>query len=407
MSPLRPRWPAGRWVAVLIAVVVLVAGAVFVLGTGGPSNTLTAHFTSAVGVYPGSDVRVLGVKVGEILEVEPEGSTVRIRMRYDSSYKVPADAVAVIIAPSVVSDRYVQLAPVYTGGPTMPDGADLPTSRTASPVELDDIYRSLDELNVALGPRGANADGSLSRLLAVGRDNLEGNGEQLNETITSLSEATDALAHGREDLFGTIRNLERFTRALAASDAEVRKFNDRLAQVSAQLAGEKQELAAALRTLAVALGQVASFVRENRDLLVSNVEVLSEVTKVLVRQKQALADVLDFAPTALSNLNLAYNPSSGTLDSRDNMMAPEDLAVFICTAVARLPQQQIPQECFSLVRLLAERGVRIPEPLRALLAELPVSTVPGAYSDEAEPRQPPGGSDERDRTLGGILKGGR
>ncbi|MCW2777468.1 MAG: virulence factor Mce, partial [Frankiales bacterium] len=85
--------------------------------TGGPElKTLTAHFDKSVGVYVHNDVRMLGVKIGEVTAIQPEGRTVKIAMTYDSQYKIPADAKAVLIAPSIVSDRYVQLTPVYDSG---------------------------------------------------------------------------------------------------------------------------------------------------------------------------------------------------------------------------------------------------------------------------------------------------
>ncbi len=405
-----------KLVAAAIAAAVLACGVVYVFGRNGDLNTVSARFSSAVGIYAGSDVRVLGVKIGEITAVKPDGASVRIDMAFDRKYKVPAEAVAVIVPPSVVSDRYVQLSPVYSGGPTLADGAALPLDRTATPVELDDIYKSLNDLNTALGPDGANKDGALSRLLRVGRENLEGNGDEINSTIKDLSKASKALSDGRDDLFGSVRNLQQFTTALASSDAEVRKFNENLASVSRQLDAEKEELAAAIRNLSLALAQVAAFIKENRQALTSNVEALAEVSAVLVRQKEALSTFLDVAPTALSDLNLSYNPSAGTLDTRNNFSASQDLPIFVCTALSRLPVQQIPQQCFTLVQLLAKNGVAMPEGLKPLLKLLPVRTVPGAYSPSpndppatADPTPvvpaPPSPSDPLDKTLGGILKG--
>jgi phospholipid/cholesterol/gamma-HCH transport system substrate-binding protein len=400
-----------KLIAAAVAAVVLACGAVFVLGGNGDLTTVSARFSSAVGIYAGSDVRVLGVKIGEITTVEPDGPDVLVEMAYEKKYKVPADAVAVIVPPSVVSDRYVQLAPVYSGGPALADGTKLPVERTATPVELDDIYQSLDDLNTALGPDGANKNGSLSRLLKVGRDNLEGQGDEINSTIKDLATATETLSEGRKDLFGTVRNLQQFTTALASSDAQVRRFNENLATVSRQLDAEKEELAAAIRNLSLALAQVAAFVKGNRAALTSNVAALSEVTAVLVKQKEALATFLDVAPTALSNLNLSYNPSAGTLDTRNNFAASQDLPIFVCTALARLPVQQIPQECFTLVQVLAQRGIAIPAGLKPLLKLLPIRTVPGAYSPPAPAGAATGvpaapiPSDPLDLTLGGILKG--
>ena len=104
----------------------------------------------------------------------------------------------------------------------------------------------------------------------------------------------------------------------------MRAFNTDLASVADQLAGERGELALALKNLAVALGEVASFVKENRANLTTDIAGLADITGVLAKQKDALAEVLDAGPVALSNLQNAYNPASGTLDTRDNAEQLDD-----------------------------------------------------------------------------------
>ena len=116
--------------------------------------------------------------------------------------RIPAKAV--LVAPSIVSDRYVQLTPVWTGGDTLPDGTHLSLGRTAAPVELDQIYANIDELNKALGPNGANKNGALSNLLNVGADNLNGNGAALGNMIAQLGAATRTLSGSQDNLFQTI-----------------------------------------------------------------------------------------------------------------------------------------------------------------------------------------------------------
>lgn len=293
-----------------------------------PSIQVTAYFTRTVGVYAGSDVRVLGVKVGEITDVIPQGTQVKVVMDVDRSVKIPADAAAVVVPPSLVSDRYVQLTPVYQAGPQLAAGAVIPLERTATPLELDEIYSTLDELSVALGPNGANADGALNDLVDTAAANLEGNGESLNSTFTSLSGAVQTLSNSSGDLFATVSNLQTFTSALAVHDAEVRTFNTTLADVSVQLAGERQDLALALQKLSVALSDVAAFVAENKTALSTNISKLVDITKVFVDQRDALSEALDTAPVAVGNLANAYNDTAGTLDTRDNRMDP---ATTVCS----------------------------------------------------------------------------
>jgi phospholipid/cholesterol/gamma-HCH transport system substrate-binding protein len=382
-----------------------------------PGRRLVAHFTQTVGIHPGSEVRVLGVKIGDVVAVRPEGRSVRVELRYSAKYRVPADAQAVVVPPSIVSDRYIQLAPAYAGGPALADGADIPLSRTAVPLELDDIYRSLDELNRALGPSGANAGGALSNLVGTARKNLDGNGDQLHDTLAGLSDALSTVADRRDDLFKTIANLQDFTTALARSDAQVRAFNQQLATVAEQLAAEREDIAAALRSLATALADITGFVRENRTALSSNVAALADVTGVLVRQQRALIDVLDVAPLALSNLNLSYNPRSGTLDTRDNALGPYDPASYVCSLIVNVvPIAQVPKACVDLARTLVARKLPLTNELRRLVGLPPVPSIPGGIPSAAAGAAPgapsppglSGGPDQssRDLTMGGILRGG-
>ena len=103
--------------------VVLLAGLVAVLLPHGGTRDGTAYFTRAVGLYKGSDVRVLGVRIGEVRTVTAQGDRVRVDFVYDDKYKVPVNAKAVVIAASVVSDRYVQLHPgLYRWSRAWPTG---------------------------------------------------------------------------------------------------------------------------------------------------------------------------------------------------------------------------------------------------------------------------------------------
>src|SRR5687768_13870964 len=159
--------------AVPLVIVALVAAAVLTMVGGDDTKRLVAHFPRAVSVYEGSEVRVLGVAIGKVEKVTPSGTDVEITMAYDADVNLPADAKAAIVSPSIVGDRFIQLTPVFQeGDEVMPDNTELELTQTAVPIELDQIFESLDTLNVALGPTGANENGALSDLLAVTADNF-------------------------------------------------------------------------------------------------------------------------------------------------------------------------------------------------------------------------------------------
>jgi len=308
-----------RLVVPLCVLALVVAAGLTMFSGGDGSKKLTAHFPRAISIYVGSPVKVLGVPVGAVDKVTPSGTDVVVEMHYDKDIKVPADAKAVIVSPSIVGDRYIQLTPVYEGGPLLADGAVLDAQETAVPLELDQIYSSLDQLNVALGPNGANKNGALSDLLSTTAQNFGGEGAQFHQTIQDFSTLSQTLDDNKEALFGSARELEGFISTLATNDKTVRQFNQSLSDVSDMLSGEKEDLAAALHNLSVGLGDVATFVKENRDILGQNITHINRVAKVLVKQRDALDETLRDAPVALNNLALTYNPQAGTLDTNANM----------------------------------------------------------------------------------------
>ena len=359
----------------IVAVLALVVTAVVLVTLMHPGGKrVTAYFATTIGVYPGNDVRVLGVPVGSITSVQPQGDVVRVDMQVeDDEVRIPADAQAVVIAPSLVSDRYVQLTPVYTSGPELPDGAVIPRERTAVPLELDDLFRSLNEISEALGPNGANAQGSLSALVDVGAQNLAGNGAALGNTIDNLGHATETLAGSRDDLFGSITNLQAFTTNLAVNDAQVRTFNDQLAEVNALLATERADLGLALEQLSIALADVSAFVQDNRAVLRSNVDKLVDVSGVLVAQRDALVEVADVAPAALGNLVNAGNSASGTLDARVDILELEQLETdptgAICELLARAAPEPLPTVIGQLCGAIGAAQSGPPQPLVPVLGQ--------------------------------------
>ncbi len=310
--------------ALIAVVAVVAAGAGWWLFQNAGTTKITAYFDKSVGIYSGSDVRVLGVKVGRVDSVEPQGEQVQVTMTVERGVDIPADAKAAQVTPSVVSDRYIQLTPAYTGGEKMASDAEIPRERTATPVEVDQLYASVTELSQALGPDGANKDGALSNLVDSAAANLDGNGDALGNTFSKLSDAARTLSDSRTDIFDTIKNLQVFVSALAANDTQVRQFNTQLADLSGFLAGEKDNLGLALNQLSLALGDVARFVENNRELLGRNIDGLTTVTQTVANRRDELAESLVTIPLALSNLVNAHDAESGTLQMRVDLPDLQD-----------------------------------------------------------------------------------
>ena len=300
--------------AALVVVALVIGGLLVFRGQG---KQVTAYFSETIGVYPGSTVRVLGVPVGTVNSVTPDGAKVKVIMTLNPGVAIPAKASALIISPSVVADRYVQLTPAYTSGPQIANGAVIPVARTAVPVEVDQVYSSLAKLAGALS--GANSHGALSQAIKTGAANLAGNGSYLRAMITQFSGLSKTLGGSANNLFASIGYLQSFTTMLKNNNGQVKLAERQLADVSAFLASDRQDLSAAITDLAVALNQVKSFIGNNRKLIDGNVSKLAAITSILSRERASLASALDVVPLVADNLVNAYDTTRHTLDSRGDL----------------------------------------------------------------------------------------
>ncbi|QIS08506.1 MCE family protein [Nocardia arthritidis] len=332
-----PNWARRlpRWVLILAGV--LVIALVVTVAWGGITNIgkskITAYFQSTTGLYPGDDVRVLGVKVGRIDSIEPGSDKVRVELTIDRGISLPADAKAVIIAPSLVSARFIQLAPAYTGGPKLRDGGEIGIERTAVPVEWDDIKAELSKLATTLGPVGEDKEGSFGRFVNTAASNLDGNGDKFRQTLHELSATLNTLSDGRTDLFGTIRNLQKFVDVLSASNEQIVQFGGRLASVASVLNGVSTDLGAGLDNLDSAVADVKRFLDTSGPTLTDSVRKLADATQIIVDKRPELERVLHSGPTALVNFYQLYKPAQGTLTGAVALGNFANPVSFLCGSV--------------------------------------------------------------------------
>lgn len=309
--------PTMRFLAIVLGLALVLGGIVTGMRLLRDPVTFTAEFDSAVGLYPGSDVQVLGVPVGTVTKVEPVGEKVRVSMELDKGEKVAADTGAVIVAPTLVSDRYVQLTEPWTRGPELKSGAKITT--TAVPVEIDEMYKSLVDVGQQLGPNGANKNGALSDFLETLAANLDGQGANLNQMISKFSDASATVSGFDKDFFQTIKNLDTLNSTLLEHDTGVAGANKQLAVVARYLSEDRENLSSAITELGDALALLEGFIKDNRGALKRSVDGLRGPTQVLVKQRKSLEEAVRTIPLALQNFIKAYDPSSNTISGRGNL----------------------------------------------------------------------------------------
>ncbi|OBG22795.1 mammalian cell entry protein [Mycolicibacterium celeriflavum] len=323
----RSRWLRPMVVAVLV---ITLAVGVFLVWPTRIGNKVTAYFTSAVGLYPGDDVRIVGVPVGTIEAIEPRANDVKVTMMLDHGVQVPADAKALIIAPNLVSARFVQITPAYTGGAVMADGAEISLARTAVPVEWDEVKEQLTQLSAQLGPKPGSVQGPLTEFVNQAADTFDGNGDSFRQALRELSQTAGRLGDSRTDLFGTIRNLQVLVDALSNSNEQIVQFSNHVASVSQVLAESSADLDYTLGTLNQALADVRGFLNESNEALIGQVTKLADFTSILTERSEDIEQVLHITPNGLTNFYNIYNPAQGTVGGLLTLPNFANPVQFIC-----------------------------------------------------------------------------
>lgn len=339
------------WLAGLL-VLLLAAGLVDLRVPWAPRVTYTAEFASARGLYEGDEVRVMGVPVGRVTGIEPRGDRVVVDLEVDRDQPLPADVDAVVMSPTLVAARFVQLSPPYTGGPTTEPGATIGLAHTAVPVEWNELVTQLHRLSGTLGPAPGDATGPAGRAVAAADDVLSGRGDDLRDTVRRLRAALQTVSDGRDDLFGTVRNLETFTTAMEHSGEQIVAFNEVMAAVTVTVDRGRGDIGPALTELDVAVDEVARFVRENREVGVDTARSTTELLEVLATQRDDIAQILHVAPPALSNLQGIYQPAHNAVISALALTNFANPMQFICSALAAAEETDVHTASEECVRLL-------------------------------------------------------
>jgi phospholipid/cholesterol/gamma-HCH transport system substrate-binding protein len=352
--------------AVVLAVA-MIAGLVVVtrslLDAVGKTHVV-AYFDNSNGLFKGDEVRILGVAVGEIDSIEPQPDRVKITFWVNDEYQVPADAKAAILSPQLITSRAIQLTPVYSSGPVMADGAVIGQDRTVVPMEWDDLRQQLEKLSDALQPTQPGGVSTLGAFVDTAADNLRGQGANIRDTVIKMSKAFSAFGDHSNDIFSTLKNLSILVSALQDSTTVLTALNRNLAGVTAQLANDPNEVGQAITDLHAAVGDVRSFIADNREPLGTTTDKLASISNAVAASREDIEQTLHVVPNAFQNLINIYQPAQASLTGAlvvNNFANP---ITFLCGAIqaaSRLGAEQASKLCVQyLAPIIKNRQYNFP-----------------------------------------------
>jgi phospholipid/cholesterol/gamma-HCH transport system substrate-binding protein len=344
----------------------LVAGVVLVVrgSTTVARTDITAYFDNSNGIFTGDDVKILGVPVGKIETIEPQAERVKITFWVNDKYRVPADARAVILSPTLVTARSIQLTPAYTSGPAMQSHSVIPQDRTAVPVEFDDLRQQLEKLTSMLQPTQPGGVSTLGAFVNTAADNLRGEGADLRATLIKISQVFSALGDHNDDIFTTVKQLSTLVSALQSSTDLMRSLNQSLASVSALLANTPDEVGHAVSDANAAAGDIQAFLANNRESLGTTSDKLTSLSNAVIESMDDIKQTLHVAPNAFSNFVAQYQPAQAALSGALAVNNFANPITFLCGAIqaaSRLGAEQAAKLCVQyLAPIVKNRQFNFP-----------------------------------------------
>ncbi|GAB20564.1 Mce family protein [Gordonia effusa NBRC 100432] len=326
-----PRIPL-RWLVVAL-VLVATAIAVVAMVTARTDNRLTIHaqFTDAAGLYVGNEVTILGAPVGRIDSISPGSDTVTVTVSLPAGTVLPAEVSAVALAPSVIADRHIELTPAYTSGPQLEDDSTIPITRTRTPVSIDSLVNSIDDLAAAFAT--APGDTPINDYLTTAERNLAGNGTRISATLHALSNALKTGSTSAADLKSLISSLNSLSGAAAKNSSAITTFSDQLAEASQILAANGPAITESLAGINSTVNELSKLLKSNRKPLSHNATQLNKTLSTLKSHSRDITEFVDIAPLLFDNLDRSVDRKTRRLRVHfltDKSLVDTDLLNTVC-----------------------------------------------------------------------------
>ncbi|MEU2068897.1 MCE family protein [Streptomyces anulatus] len=223
--------------------------------------------TGAVGneMHTHADVKLRGVVIGQVRSIATDGDGARLTLAIDRDKldQVPADVTAQMLPTTLFGARFVALVPPrIPTGPTLRAGAVIPQDRSSNAIELEQVLDNVLPLLTAVKPE------KLSATLNAVSQALEGRGERLGETLTTLDGHLKKFNPQLPTLNADIKELVKVSTLYADAAPDVLDALTDATVTSSTLADQEARLAGLYGTTTAAAQDTTSFLRENKDNLI-------------------------------------------------------------------------------------------------------------------------------------------
>ncbi|MBO0822581.1 MAG: MCE family protein [Actinobacteria bacterium] len=285
IKPLRERNPltVGLVGLLVLAFVIWLAFSASSLPLIGGGTGYSAYFSEAAGLTPGNEVRVAGVRVGQVTGVSLAGNRVRVTFTVKNTWVGDASTVAIAIK-TILGAKYLAVDPL--GGAPQDPSVAIPQSRTTSPYDVTQAFNQLGEVFGQL-----NTQQMASSLETISQA-FANTPAVVHESLTGLAALSQAIASQDTELAQLLAGTKKITGTIAAQDSEFQTLINDGNLLLAELRLQQQSIASLLTGTEQLATQLSSLVKRNNAEIGPLLTKLGQVTSTLQANQSSLNKAL-------------------------------------------------------------------------------------------------------------------
>jgi phospholipid/cholesterol/gamma-HCH transport system substrate-binding protein len=254
-------------------------------------TTFRARFTDVAGLLVGDDIRVAGVKVGQVSRIGlVDNKIAEVAFTVDDQVPVATNVQAKIRYRNLVGQRYIALTEAPGAGQRLRPNGLIPLSQTVPSLDLTVLFNGFRPLFTALTPNDVNK--LAYEIIQV----LQGEGGTMASLLQRTASLTNTLADRDAVIGRVITNLNSVLATLSQRDQNLDQTISQLQQFVSGLAADRTAIGNALASLGDLTGATASLLKDARPPLASDVNNLGKLASTLNQNASVLDDTLNRLP---------------------------------------------------------------------------------------------------------------
>ncbi|WP_243788013.1 MCE family protein [Saccharopolyspora gloriosae] len=252
----------------------------------------TARFTDVTSLRDGDEVRVAGVRVGQVEHVGlAEDGVAEVEFSVLRERTLPASATAKIKYRNLVGQRYLTLERgVEPASGTLRPGSMIPLARTTPAVDLTALFNGFKPLFQALDPHEVN------RLSYEIVQVLQGEGGTVRSLLAHVGSLTASLAAKDEVIGRVVDNLNTVLGTVNARDEKLSTLVTNTQLLVSGLAADRETVGSAISGFAELTGSTSELLEQGREPLKGDIAELGRLSGTLAANTPVFQEFLDRLP---------------------------------------------------------------------------------------------------------------